>query len=260
MILYRLPAVFIALTLHELAHGYVALCCGDPTAQMLGRLSFHPLRHLHPLGTLCMFLFGVGWAKPVPINPRNFKHFRRDELLVSLAGVTVNFLLFFVTLFVMTALHPLIWKPELLAAGPLGTAREFLSMRGVNFGFLYSNQNLVALQEAFLGQVYVDDAFFYLKTPWLMYVQRFLMDFMSVNLGLCLFNLLPIPPLDGYRLFNNILFRGKLRIPPRVMKYVTMGLLVLLVVTDFISELLGSVMFFVQDGVLSLALAVFGLG
>ena len=92
-LLYRVPAVLIALTLHELAHGYVALRCGDPTAQMLGRLTFNPLRHLDPIGTLFMFLFGFGWARPVPVNPRNFKRFRRDDFLVSAAGVTVNFLL-----------------------------------------------------------------------------------------------------------------------------------------------------------------------
>ena len=72
-LLYRVPAVLIALTLHELAHGYVALRCGDPTAQMMGRLSFNPLRHLDPVGTAFMLLFGFGWARPVPVNPRNFK-------------------------------------------------------------------------------------------------------------------------------------------------------------------------------------------
>ena len=85
-LLYQIPAVLIALTLHELAHGYAALKCGDPTAQMMGRLSFNPLRHLDPMGTLFMFLFGFGWAKPVPVDPRNFKKPKLGMALVALMG------------------------------------------------------------------------------------------------------------------------------------------------------------------------------
>ena len=88
-----IPAL-VCITLHELAHGYVALRCGDPTAQMMGRLSFNPLRHLNLFGTICMFLFGVGWANPVPVNPRNFRSFRRDDFLVSIAGIVTNLLLY----------------------------------------------------------------------------------------------------------------------------------------------------------------------
>ena len=102
-LLYRVPAVLIALTLHELAHGYVALRCGDPTAQMMGRLSFNPLRHLDPVGMAFMLLFGFGWARPVPVNPRNFKHFRRDDLLVSIAGVAMNLILFVLGFFLSYA-------------------------------------------------------------------------------------------------------------------------------------------------------------
>ena len=93
-VLLILPAVLPALILHECAHGYVAYRLGDPTAKMMGRLSLNPLRHLDPVGTLCMIFIGLGWAKPVPINPGYFRHPRRDDLLVSLAGITANLIMF----------------------------------------------------------------------------------------------------------------------------------------------------------------------
>ena len=113
--LYRIPAVLIALVLHEWAHGYAAWRLGDPTAKMMGRLSLNPLRHLDPLGTVMMFLLGFGWAKPVPINPRYFKRPRRDDLIVSLAGIAMNLLLFLVFTLLMVLLHLLLWRPEVLA-------------------------------------------------------------------------------------------------------------------------------------------------
>ena len=91
---YRAPAVLIALTLHEYAHGYMAYRAGDPTAKQLGRLSFNPLKHLDLWGTISMFLIGVGWAKPVPVNPRNFRNGRRDHIMVALAGVVTNLIMF----------------------------------------------------------------------------------------------------------------------------------------------------------------------
>ena len=94
-LLYFAVSVLLTLILHEIAHGYVAYRCGDPTAKMLGRLSLDPRRHLDPLGTLCLVFLGFGWAKPVPVNPRNFKgNYRRDDFLVSVAGITVNLTLF----------------------------------------------------------------------------------------------------------------------------------------------------------------------
>ena len=72
-LLLSLPIILFALSLHETAHGYVALKLGDPTAQNFGRLTLNPLKHLDPIGFGCMLLFGFGWAKPVPINPHNYK-------------------------------------------------------------------------------------------------------------------------------------------------------------------------------------------
>ncbi len=92
-ILLCLPIILLALSLHETAHGYVAYKLGDPTARNLGRLTLNPLKHLDPIGFLCMILAGFGWANPVPINTRNFKKPRRDMALSAAAGPLSNLLL-----------------------------------------------------------------------------------------------------------------------------------------------------------------------
>ena len=83
-------AITIALTVHEFAHAKVADMCGDSTARDMGRVSLNPLAHYDPMGTTMILLFGIGWGKPVPINPTNFGHPRRDEALVSVAGPGAN--------------------------------------------------------------------------------------------------------------------------------------------------------------------------
>ena len=88
--------VLSAVTFHELAHGYVAYLCGDPTAKNEGRLTLNPIKHLDPIGTIIFIVTRmIGWAKPVPINPAYFKNFKRDLFLVSLAGPFMNFILAF---------------------------------------------------------------------------------------------------------------------------------------------------------------------
>ena len=272
ILLYQIPAILIALTLHELAHGYVAYRCGDPTAKMMGRLTFNPLKHLDPIGTVFMILFGFGWARPVPVNPRNYKNFKRDDILVSLAGVTMNFCLFFVTMLLMTGVNELMWKPELWALnkGALGSQyyallnrRDFLSFDGFNFYSIISGQNVLFREasSAVSGYVMPEGAFSeYLRTPWLLYVQRFFMYFCRINLSLCIFNLLPIPPLDGYHVVNDIFLRGKLHIPAQAMNLIMGGLLALFYFTNFFSEAIGKAVYFVQSGVLNAILFVFGLG
>jgi Zn-dependent protease len=84
------PPFLFALTMHELAHGYAAWKLGDPTAKNEGRLTMNPLKHLDPLGTILFFLARIGWAKPVPVNPRYFKHPAKGMLLVALAGPGAN--------------------------------------------------------------------------------------------------------------------------------------------------------------------------
>jgi len=86
------PAILFGLTIHEFSHGYVAWRLGDPTAKMMGRLTLNPLKHLDPVGTIALFLFHFGWAKPVPIDPRNFRNPTRDMAVSSLAGPAANLL------------------------------------------------------------------------------------------------------------------------------------------------------------------------
>lgn len=91
-LLLAAPAILFGLTLHEFSHGYVAWRLGDPTARAMGRLTLNPLAHLDPIGTLALFFFRFGWAKPVPIDPRFFRNPTRDMMLSSLAGPAANFL------------------------------------------------------------------------------------------------------------------------------------------------------------------------
>ena len=99
LLAFYLIAILSALILHEVAHGLVALWCGDPSAKYAGRLTLNPAKHLDGLGTLCFLLFGFGWALPVPVNPQNFKNRRLGCVLVSLAGIMVNLLLAFIASF-----------------------------------------------------------------------------------------------------------------------------------------------------------------
>lgn len=88
-----IPVIIFALSFHEFAHGWVAFRHGDLTAKMNGRLTLNPLAHLDPFGALALYFMGFGWAKPVPVNPRNLENPKRDLLWISLAGPLSNFLL-----------------------------------------------------------------------------------------------------------------------------------------------------------------------
>ncbi len=95
-VIYFLITMFVflvSLTVHEFAHGYVAYKCGDMTPRLSGRLTLNPFKHLDLMGFLSFIILGVGWAKPIPVNPLNFKKFRKGQRLVSVAGVIANFLL-----------------------------------------------------------------------------------------------------------------------------------------------------------------------
>lgn len=91
--LLSLPALLIAITFHELAHGYAAYTLGDPTAKNSGRLSLNPIKHIDPLGLIMLFLLRFGWAKPVPVNPLYFKNRKLGMIIVSIAGPITNFML-----------------------------------------------------------------------------------------------------------------------------------------------------------------------
>lgn len=123
-LLFRNPGAFILLIIpllysiifHELAHGWVASKMGDSTAKWLGRLSLNPLKHLDPVGTLMLFFFGFGWAKPVPVNFNNLNDPRKGLILVSAAGIVANTILAFIALFLLRILNP----------SPFGAVSTFL--------------------------------------------------------------------------------------------------------------------------------------
>ena len=164
-LLLSLPAVLLSLTLHECAHGWVAYRLGDPTAKDLGRLTLNPIRHLDPIGAISLLIFRIGWAKPVPINPRNFKRPRAGMALTAAAGPITNFLIAFVSTF-------------------------FLLLS-------YNGGEKIPVTSAVTS-------FFAL---FLYYLFRFFYLLQVMNIALALFNLLPLPPLDGSRLLTLILPR-----------------------------------------------------
>ncbi len=147
-------AALIAITVHEVSHGYVAYLMGDMTAKQDGRLSLNPLKHLDWIGALCLIFFHIGWAKPVPINPYMFKNRKKGIIYVSLAGPASNFLLAILSMIVMCFLYP-------ASSMSIGTV-------GIIF---YS----------------------------------FLLSLSAVNIGLGIFNLIPIPPLDGSKVLAQFL-------------------------------------------------------
>jgi Zn-dependent protease len=104
-VLLAIPLLY-SIILHELAHGWVAYRMGDPTAKWLGRLSLNPLKHLDPIGTIMLFIFGFGWAKPVPVNFNNLHDTRKGLIFVSAAGIIANMLLAFMAFFLNRILSP----------------------------------------------------------------------------------------------------------------------------------------------------------
>ena len=85
-------AVIAVISLHEFAHAFVAYKCGDPTAKFSGRMTLNPVKHFDLWGMLCFAVAGFGWAKPVPINPYNFRNYKRGSFLTSIAGIAINYL------------------------------------------------------------------------------------------------------------------------------------------------------------------------
>jgi len=148
--LLRIPALLIAITVHEYAHARVSYALGDPTPKWSGRLSLNPLAHLDPIGLLILWIFRFGWAKPVQINPSYYENYKKGIMLVSLAGPATNLLIATITL--------------------------ILLKMGIGAGtILY--------------------AFIYVLFLY--------------NLSLSVFNLIPIPPLDGSKILSSLL-QGKI--------------------------------------------------
>ena len=204
-------AVLIALTVHEFCHGYAAYKLGDNTAAMYGRLTLNPLKHLDPVGALCMLFFRFGWAKPVPINPRNFKKPKRDFALSALAGPLSNITLGFI------------------------------------FGFFY----LLSFR-LLIGSVGFAATLLYNLT-------YFLGAFHAVNIGLGVFNLIPIPPFDGSRILNVILPE---RLYFKIMKHerkIYFGVLAWLLLGDYVYRFFLSLSFIGASPLLSRLVKIFSL-
>lgn len=178
-----LIAVFTAIVLHEVAHGYMALRLGDPTARNLGRLTLNPLAHVDPIGTILVPLVSIlvsgmafGWAKPVPINPRYFHNPFRGMLLVALAGPGTN---------VVLALGVTVFGRLLLTMVP-----DTLNIVSPSFG-----TNLLTAFFALLGYLVIFNIFF------------------------AVLNLIPIPPLDGSRVLTYFLPTEGRRMMLRLERY-----------------------------------------
>ena len=120
-LLLTIPVILISLSTHEAAHGYIAYKMGDPTAYSFGRVTLNPIKHIDPMGSFCMLVFGYGWAKPVPINARNFKNPKNGMAFTAIAGPISNIilgiigtLLYAVTTFVTLRFFPDLVQTELL--------------------------------------------------------------------------------------------------------------------------------------------------
>ena len=210
--------ILISLILHECGHGMVAYWCGDPTAKMMGRLTLNPAKHLDPLGTICMLFLRFGWAKPVPINPRNFKHYRRDYAFVSLAGITVNLILFLLFTALSVLLNRYLWNDRI--------DPDF-------FSYLYfMPYNAVATGNFDISTYFLTNQAINIQTimnvPALMYVQFFFQIMSVMNLSLAIFNLLPIPPLDGFRVLDATVLRGRFQLTPQAYQIVRIVMIVVL--------------------------------
>lgn len=243
---YTVSTILISLILHEVAHGYVAYRCGDPTAKWLGRLSLDPRKHLDPWGTASMFLIGIGWAKPVPVNPRNFRNYRRDDFLVSIAGIVTNLTLFILCTALSVGINGLMWNREFLAEmkNYYGTLEYLISpYYTVGYGIAYGELDAMWMEQ--------------MTAPWLQYVQRFLLLMAQTNLALAVFNLLPIPPLDGYHLVNDTLLKGKIQLDHQTFRIAQIVLMVVCF-SGVLSNLLSTVNTSVYSAVLNLFLMMTG--
>ncbi len=153
-------AALIVLSVHEYSHAFAAYKLGDPTAKNLGRMTLNPIKHFDPFGLICMIFFHFGWARPVPINARNFKKPKRDFAISALAGPLSNLIMAFISALIYLLL--LKWFTS------ISFPNEFV------FNLAY-------------------------------YTLTFIVSFHSINVGIAIFNLLPIPPLDGSRILNIVL-------------------------------------------------------
>ena len=207
--LFRIPTVLIALTVHEVCHGYVAYKLGDTTARDMGRLSLNPLRHLSPLGCICMIVLGFGFAKPVPISTRYFEHPKRDMALTALAGPLSNLCLAIIAIFIESV------AVAIFHAVSPGMNAAFTSSFGF-YGFYF---------------------FIY-----------FIQTFYFLNLSLAVFNMIPLPPLDGSRVVYSFLPEKYYFGVMRYERYIMLALF-LLIWTGALSGILSTAVLWLSEAI-----------
>lgn len=229
-LLLSIPPFILALSMHEAAHAWVANRCGDPTARHLGRLTLNPFAHIDPIGFAMLFIVGFGWARPVPVNPNNFRHYRRDDIKVSLAGITANLLMFAIGCLMMFGMIAVALR-QVPSGALTGSDASLLLHSPDQYGYGL----VVQLLGSFAGYVYL-----------------MMLIFTTINLTLAVFNLLPVPPLDGYHVLNDLLLHRQL-FAPRQAAMVGQIVLIALIFTGALSKVLRVV----QEGALNGAGAVF---
>ncbi len=199
-ILLMTPILFIALPVHEFAHGWVAYKLGDSTAKEAGRLTLNPFKHLNLIGVLMMYTVGFGWAKPVPVNFSNLKDRRSGSILVAVAGPMSNILLGFISIFIGGIIA------KLLEVGVITITTEKML------------------------QVFV-------------YIALFFYILVSVNINLAIFNMIPVPPLDGSRLISGFIPEEAFYKFARYESFIGLAFfaLVVLVPNDFLSTFIRAV-------------------
>lgn len=167
--------IFLILPVHEYAHAWAANKLGDNTAGYMGRLTLNPLAHIDPIGALCLFIAGFGWAKPVPINPLKFKKQRLGIALTAAAGPLSNLIVSFAALVV----YRFIISASFFRDGLMGLEAY--------------------LDSPFMGSVVEQSV----NGVSMMFVILYMLEiFIVINIGLAIFNLIPIPPLDGSKILS----------------------------------------------------------
>ena len=240
--IYRVLAVLIGLCCHEWGHAYAAYRCGDPTAKMMGRLTLNPLKHLDPMGAILMFFAGFGWAKPVPVNPWRFKGDRvKCDLFVSLAGITVNLVLFVLFTALAVGASLLMWMPEVV---------EYYGITAL-LSYEYN-----AVWSVISGTV-MQDFGMLISRSWLVPVVRLCAYTALVNINLAVFNLLPLPPLDGYHVVNDLIFKGRFNLSRKAFQ-IGMVVVLLLSYKGVLGDIIYAVVFPAQRLLLMPFAAVWG--